>query len=85
MIDQWLRQSGQLPININKRELRKQLYDDGLTHSTGARINTGFYDYQTKDPVNDKVVLVTALRIEDLWPEADSQEDGHETHEAHEF
>lgn len=66
IVDQWLRQSGQTPINISKKDLRKQLFDDGLTYSTEGRVNRGFHDYQALDPATDKKIMVTALYIEHL-------------------
>lgn len=61
IVDQWLRQSGQTPINISKKDLRKQLFDDGLSYSTTTRIEMGRYDYQAVDPANDSRPMVTAI------------------------
>lgn len=61
IVDQWLRQSGQTPINISKKELRKQLYDDGLSYSTGARVTRGQFDYQALDPATGVKLMVVAL------------------------
>jgi hypothetical protein len=61
IVDQWLRQSGQTPINISKKELRKQLYDDGLSYSTEGRRNRSQYDYQALDPITGVKLMVVAL------------------------
>ena len=67
IVDQWLRASGQTAINISKIELRKQLFEDGLTYSTGARLNNGKYDLQVRDPVTDSYILVTAVYFEAFY------------------
>lgn len=64
IVDQWLRASGQSTIQISKRELAKQLYDDGHTHSTQGRIDRGTYDYQVIDPATDKRIMVLAIKNE---------------------
>lgn len=76
IIDQWLRQSGQSTINIAKPDLRRQLYNDGMTYSTSARINAGQYDYQAIDPATGTRPMVIALYKHKIYP--------HEIHEIHE-
>ena len=66
IVDQWLRRSGQLPINISKKALRKQLFDDGLTHSTQKRIEVGDFNYQTIDPATNSRSLIIAVHKERL-------------------
>jgi hypothetical protein len=61
IVNQWLRTSGQTPINISKAELRKQLFQDGLSRCTKAREDAGWYDYQTIDPATQTRPLVIAL------------------------
>lgn len=91
IVDQWLRSSGQTTINMNKTELRKQLYDDGFAYSTQARLNQGKYDAQMKDPVTGSYQMVTAIFIDRFYQfEADTVEPcsnnddlAHETHDLH--
>lgn len=82
VVDQWLRISGQTPINISKRDLRKQLYNDGLSHSTTSRVTVGQYDYQALDPATKSRSMVIAIRLDAFDVQLD--ENLHETHETHE-
>lgn len=77
IVDQWLRQSGQNAIHIPKRELSKQLYDDGYSRSTSARIERGFYDLQAVDPATEKRVMITCIDLNTLGGD-------HETNDLHE-
>jgi len=61
MIQRWAR-GNDAEININVGTLRRQLYYDGLTYSTPARIDKGYYDHQ---PIKGGK-LVTALYREKL-------------------
>ena len=61
VIDQWLWTRERNPINIPKKELYRQLYDDGLIRSTQSRVQKGRYDYQIEDPATGKRTLVLAL------------------------
>lgn len=76
IVDQWLRSSGQSPINIAKPDLRRQLYNDGLSNSTAARVRAGQYDYQAIDPVTQARPMVIALYKAKIF--------AHEIHEVHE-
>jgi hypothetical protein len=78
IVDQWLRQSGQTPINISKKDLRKQLHQDALTYSTTARIAAGMYDMQAFDPATKKYPMVTAIYKTNL---AEAIHEIHETHD----
>jgi hypothetical protein len=53
-----------MDINIDLTTLRRQLYTDGLTYSTAARIEANRYDYQ---PFQGSK-LVTAFFQDMLWP-----------------
>lgn len=59
--NQWLRVSGQSPINISKAELRKQLFHDQCSFVTETRVQGGWFDHQTTDPATRARVLVIAL------------------------
>jgi hypothetical protein len=80
VVDQWLRSSGQTPINISKKELRHQLYDDGLTYSTGARLNRGEYDVQARDPMTDSYIMAIAI-YRDKFFQAEPVHDLHDLHD----
>jgi hypothetical protein len=75
IVDQWLRSSGQSAINIAKPDLRRQLYNDGLSNSTAARVKAGQYDYQAMDPATQARPMVIALYKSKF---------SHEIHETHE-
>jgi hypothetical protein len=80
IVDQWLRSSGQTPINISKRQLRHQLYDDGLTYSTGARLNLHRYDVQARDPMTGSYILAIAI-YRDKFFQAEPAHDLHDLHD----
>lgn len=61
VVNQWLRLSGQSPINISKAELRKQLFHDKCSYCTDAREKNGWFDHQATDPATKARVLVIAL------------------------
>ena len=61
VVNQWLRNSGEPPINIPTKEIRKQLFNDGLTFSTEARVNAAQYDLQRTDPADESKPMVTAI------------------------
>lgn len=67
IVDQFLRNSGQTMINISKTDLNKQLFDDGLVHSTTSRINRKKYDLQAIDPVDGARKMVIALHRERFY------------------
>lgn len=67
IVDQWLKTSGQTPINIPKPELRRQLNDDGLTYVTPARLANGKHDVQAMDPMSGSYQLVTAIHLSQFY------------------
>lgn len=64
IVNQWLRVSGQAPINISKAELRKQLFHDKLSFCTETREKGGWFDYQITDPATNSRTLVVALYLD---------------------
>lgn len=64
IVNQWLRASGQAPINISKAELRKQLFQDQLSYCTKAREEGGWFDVQVHDPATKTRILVIALYLD---------------------
>ncbi|MCL4295230.1 MAG: bifunctional DNA primase/polymerase [Anaerolineae bacterium] len=64
IVNQWLRASGQAPINISKAELRKQLFQDQLSYCTKAREEGGWFDVQVHDPATKTRILVVALYLD---------------------
>lgn len=63
--NQWLRNANQPAINMSSRELREQLYQDGLTDSTPGRVQRGEYDVQRVDPAdNSKPMVMAVFRAE---------------------
>lgn len=67
IVDQWLRNSGQTPINIAKSDLRHQLFDDGLLHTTQARVNKNCFDVQILDPMTGSYQMVTAVHLDRFY------------------
>lgn len=61
IVNQWLRVSGQSPINISKAELKKQMFQDKLSYCTNTREKGGWFDYQATDPATKARSLVIAL------------------------
>jgi hypothetical protein len=61
IVNQWLRTSGQAPINISKAELKKQCFQDKLSYCTEARERGGWFDVQRDDPATKTRALVIAL------------------------
>lgn len=61
IVNQWLRSSGEPSINIPTKEIRKQLFNDGLTYSSEARCNAGQFDIQRTDPADNSKPMVTAV------------------------
>lgn len=61
IVNQWLRNSGEPSINIPTKEIRKQLFNDGLTYSTDARAEAGRWDVQRVDPADNSKPMVTAI------------------------
>lgn len=61
IVNQWLRVSGQSPINISKAELRKQLFHDLCSFVTETRVKLAAFDHQATDPATKARVLVVAL------------------------
>lgn len=61
VVNQWLRNSGEPPIIIPMREIKKQLFEDLFTHSTQARVDRGEYDLQRLDPADNSKPLVAAV------------------------
>jgi hypothetical protein len=64
IVNQWLRVSGQAPINISKAELRKQLFQDQLSYCTKTREEGGWFDVQVHDPATKTRILVIALYLD---------------------
>lgn len=90
VVDQWLRSSGQTAININKPELRRQLFDDGLSYCTTSRANSGKYDVQARDPMTGSYALVTAVHLESFFQYTaetgtPNQEIVHDLHDLHDL
>jgi len=64
IVNQWLRASGQTPINITKNDLRRQLFSDGMTHSTASRQKRRLFDHQATDPAAARKLMVIAVYLE---------------------
>ena len=61
IIDKYLLESGKQPINITKRDLYRQAYEDEYTFCTESSIKAGRFDCQMKDPATNRRTLTMAV------------------------